>query len=64
MRDVETRVLGKPAGIQDYYPPLSGGLHTLDFKPGASPCRRRDVDPGVWLRHLTLFDTGAAHSSG
>ncbi len=22
VRDVETRVLGKPAGVQDYYPPL------------------------------------------
>ena len=64
VRDVETRVLGKPAGTQDYYPPLSGGIHTLEFRPGGVSIRRRDVDPGVWLRHLTLFDTGAAHSSG
>ena len=64
LRDVETRVLGKPAGVQDYYPPLSGGLHCLDFEPGRVRVRRRDVDPAVWLRHLTLFDTGAAHSSG
>jgi len=34
VRDVETRVLGKPAGTQDYYPPLSGGVHTLRFHPG------------------------------
>src|SRR5262245_40537067 len=64
VRDVETGVLGKPAGIQDYYPPLSGGLHTLEFTPGAVAVRRREADPGVWLRHLTLFDTRAAHSSG
>ena len=64
VRDVETRVLGKPAGTQDYYPPLSGGIHTLEFHPGAVAIRRRDVDPGVWLRHLTLFDTRAVHSSG
>jgi len=64
VRDVETRVLGKPAGTQDYYPPLSGGIHTLEFRPGGVSIRRRDVDPGVWLRHLTLFDTRAAHSSG
>jgi D-glycero-alpha-D-manno-heptose-7-phosphate kinase len=62
--DVETRVLGKPAGTQDYYPPLSGGIHTLEFVPGGVAIRRRDVDPGVWLRHLTLFDTRSAHSSG
>ncbi len=64
MRDVETRVLGKPAGVQDYYPPLSGGLHNLRFLPGRIEPERREVDPAAWLRHLTLFDTGASHSSG
>ena len=64
VRDVETRVLGKPAGTQDYYPPLSGGVHTLEFEPGGVSVRRRDADPAAWLRHLTLFDTRAAHSSG
>lgn len=64
VRDVETRVLGKPAGVQDYYPPLAGGLHGIRFGPGRTEAFRRDVDPAAWLRHLTLFDTGAAHSSG
>jgi len=64
VRDVETRVLGKPAGVQDYYPPLSGGLHALRFFPGKTEAVRRHLDPSAWLRHLTLFDTGAAHSSG
>ena len=64
VRDVETRVLGKPAGVQDYYPALSGGIHTIVFEAGATRARRRDVDPSGWERHVTLFDTGAAHSSG
>jgi D-glycero-alpha-D-manno-heptose-7-phosphate kinase len=64
LRDVETRVLGKPAGVQDYYPPLSGGLHTLEFGPGRTEVERQEVDPAAWLKHLTLYDTGAAHSSG
>ena len=64
VRDVETRVLGKPAGVQDYYPPLSGGLHNLRFFPGRIEAERRDLDPSAWLQHLTLFDTGASHSSG
>jgi D-glycero-alpha-D-manno-heptose-7-phosphate kinase len=64
VRDVETRVLGKPAGVQDYFPPLSGGLHNLRFLPGRIEPERREVDPAAWLRHLTLFDTGASHSSG
>lgn len=64
VRDVETRVLGKPAGVQDYYPPLSGGLHRLLFQPGRVEAHRRDADGQAWERHLTLFDTGAAHASG
>jgi D-glycero-alpha-D-manno-heptose-7-phosphate kinase len=64
VRDVETRVLGKPAGVQDYYPPLGGGIHAIRFTPGRAVASRHDADPGAWLRHLSLFDTGAAHSSG
>lgn len=64
VRDVETRVLGKPAGVQDYYPPLAGGLHVLRFLPGRTEASRGEAEPASWLRHLTLFDSGAAHSSG
>lgn len=64
VRDVETRVLGKPAGVQDYYPAFGGGLHCLWFETGRTVPERRDVDREIWERHLTLFDTGASHSSG
>jgi len=64
VRDVETRVLGKPAGVQDYYPPLEGALHRLQLNPGHVAAERLEVDPELWGRHLTVFDTGAAHSSG
>ncbi|MFN2386385.1 MAG: hypothetical protein ABR576_08895 [Thermoanaerobaculia bacterium] len=64
VRDVETRVLGKPAGVQDYYPALEGGLHRLRFAAGRTTAIRSDVDGTLWQRHLTLFDTGASHSSG
>jgi D-glycero-alpha-D-manno-heptose-7-phosphate kinase len=64
VRDVETRVLRKPAGVQDYFPPLSGGLHRILFEPGRTRAVRVDVDAALWERHLTLFDTGASHSSG
>lgn len=64
VRDVETRVLGKPAGVQDYYPPLEGGLHRLWFEAGCTRSEREDVDADLWERHVTLFDTGASHSSG
>jgi len=64
VRDAETRVLGKPAGVQDYYPPLEGGLHRIWFETGRTRSERQEVDPLEWERHLTLFDTGASHSSG
>ncbi|MGZ8828895.1 MAG: GHMP family kinase ATP-binding protein, partial [Thermoanaerobaculia bacterium] len=35
VRDLETRLLGVPAGIQDYYPPVFGGLASLWLEPGA-----------------------------
>src|ERR1051326_835477 len=34
VRDLETRLLGVPAGIQDYYPPVYGGLAALHLEPG------------------------------
>jgi len=64
VRDVETRVLGKPAGVQDYYSAFGGGLHCLWFRTGRTVAERLEVDPAEWDRYLTLFDTGAAHSSG
>jgi D-glycero-alpha-D-manno-heptose-7-phosphate kinase len=64
VRDVETRVLGKPAGVQDYYPPLEGGAHVITFRAGRTTARRIPVDAEAWERHLTLFDSGISHSSG
>ena len=64
VRDVETRVLGKPAGVQDYHPAFAGALHCLWFETGRTVPERLEVDPAEWDRHLTLFDTGSAHSSG
>jgi D-glycero-alpha-D-manno-heptose-7-phosphate kinase len=64
VRDVETRVLGKPAGVQDYYPPLEGGAHVISFRAGRTSAERLPVDRETWERHLTLFDSGISHSSG
>ena len=64
VRDVETRVLGVPAGVQDYYPPLEGGAHVIAFRAGRTTGERLPADAAAWERHLTLFDSGLAHSSG
>src|SRR5437899_8451342 len=35
VRDLETRLIRVPAGIQDYYPPVYGGLMAIHLNPGA-----------------------------
>ena len=64
VRDVETRVLEKPAGVQDYYPPLEGGVHVISFRAGRTTGERLPASMAPWDRHLTLFDSGLSHSSG
>jgi len=64
VRDLETRLLGVPAGIQDYYPPVYGGLAALHLEPG-SPVRHAIGVPVAELSsHMLLHYTGVAHFSG
>lgn len=64
VRDLETRLLGIPAGIQDYYPPVYGGLAALHLEPGA-PVRHPIVTPLSELsKHFILHYCGVAHFSG
>ena len=64
VRDLETRLLGVPAGIQDYYPPVFGGIGSLHLVPGA-PVRHPIATPVADLaRHMLLHYTGVAHFSG
>ncbi|MBK5260892.1 MAG: hypothetical protein JJE51_14975 [Thermoanaerobaculia bacterium] len=64
VRDLETRLLGVPAGIQDYYPPVYGGLASLHLLPGA-PVRHPIATPVADLaQHMLLHYTGVSHFSG
>jgi D-glycero-alpha-D-manno-heptose-7-phosphate kinase len=63
-QDVETRVLGKPTGYQDYFPPLHGGCLALEGSPGGVRAERMDVDLEALARRLRLVYTGAPHASG
>ena len=64
VRDLETRLLGVPAGIQDYYPPVYGGLAALHLNPGM-PVRHPITLPVADLAaHMLLHYTGVAHFSG
>jgi D-glycero-alpha-D-manno-heptose-7-phosphate kinase len=64
VRDLETRLLGVPAGIQDYYPPVYGGLASLHLEPGAVVRRPLALPVSELAEHMLLHYTGIAHFSG
>lgn len=64
VRDLETRLIGVPAGIQDYYPPVYGGLAALHLNPGAVVRREIPLPIERLSDHMLLHYTGVAHFSG
>src|SRR5581483_10781565 len=64
VRDLETRLIGGPAGIQDYYPAVYGDLAALHLNPGAVV--RHDIPLPVekLAEHMLMHYTGVAHFSG
>jgi len=64
VRDLETRLLGVPAGIQDYFPPVYGGLASIRLEPGnvhRHPIRLPVED---LAQHMIIHYSGVAHFSG
>ncbi|HVR42620.1 MAG TPA: hypothetical protein VMS56_04175 [Thermoanaerobaculia bacterium] len=64
VRDLETRMLGIPAGIQDYYPAVYGGLAALHLDPGVLQRHPLTLPLAELGRHLILHYSGVAHFSG
>lgn len=64
VRDLETRLLGVPAGIQDYYPPVFGGLGSLHLNPGKPARHALQTSVHDLGAHMLLHYTGVAHFSG
>ena len=64
VRDLETRLLGVPAGIQDYYPPVFGGLGSLHLNPGKPARHALQTSVQDLGAHMLLHYTGVAHFSG
>jgi D-glycero-alpha-D-manno-heptose-7-phosphate kinase len=64
VRDLETRLLGVPAGIQDYYPPVFGGLGSLRLEPGKPSRQPLHAAMAQLGDHMLLHYTGIAHFSG
>ena len=63
-RDAETRVLGRPAGTQDYEPALRGGFNVIAYEAGGWSVRTLPAGGEELGRSLVLFDSGRPHSSG
>ena len=67
IRDIESRILDSgPAGYQDYYPPLYGGILGLCSKPGeVEVCQLFTQKTKQFLQeHLTLVNSKISHHSG
>src|SRR5438309_7747373 len=64
VRDLETRLIGVPAGIQDYYPPVYGGLAAIHLNPGSVIRHEIPLPVDRLAEHMLLHYTGVAHFSG
>src|ERR1051325_5305609 len=61
---LETRFLAAPAGIQDYSPPVFGGLAALHPHPRAGIRHPISLPVGELAEHMLLHYAGIAHFSG
>jgi D-glycero-alpha-D-manno-heptose-7-phosphate kinase len=62
--DLETRLINVPAGIQDYFPPVYGGLAALHLNPGRVVRHEIPLPIDRLSDHMLLHYTGVAHFSG
>lgn len=62
--NIETQVIRVPAGLQDYYPALYGGVNALHFGVGGVEVEALPVDTDELERRLVLAYTGLPHFSG
>lgn len=63
-QNVETALLGKPTGYQDYFPALFGGVQSLAATPLGVERRALEGAAGFLADHLLVVDTRIEHRSG
>lgn len=64
VRDLETRLIGIPAGIQDYYPPVFGGLASIRLEPGRILRQQLSFPLQDLATSLVIQYSGVSHFSG
>jgi D-glycero-alpha-D-manno-heptose-7-phosphate kinase len=62
--NVETTVIRVPAGFQDYYPALYGGVNCIHFRPDGIERERLEVDEETLERRIAICYTGEPRMSG
>ncbi len=61
---IESRILNKPTGIQDYFPPLKKGVNIINCSLGQSQVQHLPAEELDINRNISLFFTGRSHHSG
>jgi D-glycero-alpha-D-manno-heptose-7-phosphate kinase len=61
---LEARILLKPTGTQDYFPPLEGGLCFITYGAEGPRCVHSKIDDEVFKDRFVLVYTGRSHHSG
>jgi D-glycero-alpha-D-manno-heptose-7-phosphate kinase len=64
VRDAECRCIGVPAGVQDHFAAVHGGVLALHLEAGGVRAERLATDPGRIEECLLLLDAGATRFSG
>ena len=66
-RDLETSLLGAPAGVQDYIPAMESkpdNLYIIECTPFGHQWKSKKIPAEFFKDHLLLVDTGKSHHSG
>ena len=61
---LEARILLKPTGTQDYFPPLEGGLCYITYGAEGPVCTRAPITKEIFEDRFVLVYTGRSHHSG
>ncbi len=64
VRDIETRLIKVPAGMQDYYPALYGGVQALWWQEGGAKRENVTISSAELEKRLILVYTGTSRYSG
>jgi len=64
LRDVEARVMQAPAGIQDHWAALRGGVLAIHIEPGGESVEKLAVDEDWMGERFSVFFTNITHHSG